>query len=95
MIWRERVQKEVHKIIEDWWPDRDVTGGDLADLAQMIAENLPSPDQRNGFVIVPVTPTEGMLEELARIGDGPMISGAEVWGYMLAAATADVDGQSG
>jgi hypothetical protein len=44
-------------------------------------------------VIVPVKPTERMLEELARIGDGPMISGEEVWGYMLAATTV-ADGQS-
>jgi hypothetical protein len=42
-----------------------------------------------GYVIVPVKPSETMLEELARIGDGPMISGGEVWGYMLAAASAD------
>lgn len=41
---------------------------------------------RNGRVLVPIKPTEKMLEELARIGDGPEISGAEVWGYMLAAA---------
>ena len=43
----------------------------------------------DGYAIVPIKPTEHMLEELARIGDGPMISGQEVWGYMLAAAMAD------
>lgn len=42
-----------------------------------------------GYAIVPVKPSEKMLEELARIGDGPSISGAEVWGYMLAAAGAN------
>lgn len=45
--------------------------------------------QRDGFAIVPVKPSERMIEELARIGDGPMISGEECWGYMLAAALAD------
>jgi len=43
--------------------------------------------KKAGYVIVPIKPSERMLEELARIGDGPLISGAEVWGYMLAAAT--------
>lgn len=42
----------------------------------------------DGFVIVPIKPTDEMLDELARIGDGPMISGEECWGYMLAAALA-------
>jgi hypothetical protein len=37
---------------------------------------------------VPIKPSDEMLEELARIGDGPLISGGEVWGYMLAAAKA-------
>lgn len=45
-----------------------------------------------GFVLVPIKPTETMLEELARIGDGPAISGEEVWGYMLAAVTAKAEG---
>lgn len=48
----------------------------------------PSPDELNGRVLVPIVPTEKMLDELARIGDGPMISGEECWGYMLAAAAA-------
>lgn len=43
-----------------------------------------------GYAIVPIKPSEKMIEELARIGDGPMISGEEVWGYMLAAATVAV-----
>lgn len=43
---------------------------------------------KEGYAIVPVKPSDEMLAELARIGDGPMISGGEVWGYMLAAATA-------
>jgi len=43
-------------------------------------------DIPEGYVLVPIKPTERMLEELARIGDGPFISGEEVWGYMLAAA---------
>jgi hypothetical protein len=42
-----------------------------------------------GHVSVPIKPSERMIEELARIGDGPMISAAEVWGYMLAAAGAE------
>ena len=53
--------------------------------------NEPPPD---GFVLVPIKPTDAMLEELARIGDGPMISGAEVWGYMLAAASANGKSES-
>ena len=45
--------------------------------------------QEAGLAIVPIKPSERMVEELARIGDGPMISGEECWGYMLAAAMAD------
>jgi hypothetical protein len=42
--------------------------------------------EAQGYAVVPIKPSERMLEELARIGDGPEISGAECWGYMLAAA---------
>lgn len=44
--------------------------------------------QAAGYAVVPVRATDAMLEELARIGDGPMISGEECWGYMLAAGMA-------
>lgn len=47
-----------------------------------------------GYAIVPIKPNEEMLEELARIGDGPAISGGEVWGYMLAAAKAHPEPES-
>jgi hypothetical protein len=50
----------------------------------------PGPPQTpEGYQLVPIVPTERMLEELAHIGEGPLISGAEVWGYMLAAASAE------
>jgi hypothetical protein len=42
-----------------------------------------------GYAIVPIQPSDAMIEELARIGDGPAISGEECWGYMLAAAAAE------
>ena len=54
----------------------------------MLAHEIIKKLAAGGYVIVPIKPTEQMVEELARIGDGPMISGEEVWGYMLAACTA-------
>lgn len=54
----------------------------------MLASEIIKKLSAAGYQIVPIKPTEEMLDELARIGDGPMISGGEVWGYMLAAATA-------
>lgn len=44
---------------------------------------------RDGFVIVPKVPNDAMLARLAQIGDGPELSGGEVWGYMLAASIGD------
>jgi hypothetical protein len=55
----------------------------------MIDQDIIDRLKKAGYVIVPIKPSERMLDELARIGDGPLISGAEVWGYMLAAASAD------
>ncbi len=65
---------------------RAVLGGYRADESQI--EDAIRVLHGNGFAIVPIKPNERMLDELAHIGDGPMISGAEVWGYMLAAAEA-------
>jgi hypothetical protein len=42
-----------------------------------------------GYAVVPIQPSEAMLERLSEIGDGPELSGAEVWGYMLACVVSD------
>lgn len=49
---------------------------------------------KHGYAVVPIKPSEAMLAELAHIGDGPMISGEEVWGYMLASAAAHPNASS-
>lgn len=74
--------KEIIANIMDRIPCVDRPGHNM--LASEIIRKLDA----GGFVIVPKVATENMLEELARIGDGPLISGEEVWGYMLAAAVA-------
>lgn len=57
---------------------------DCFTAGEAIVEEL----RKHGYAVVPIKPTDEMLEELARIGDGPAISGEEVWGYMLAAGDA-------
>ena len=75
----------VKNAIRDWWYGPDVRFGmHSTEVANSLMEYLKDA----GYVIVPIKPTEKMLEEMARIGDGPLISGDEVWGYMLAATQA-------
>lgn len=55
MIWRERIKQEVRQVFADHhlsiaW-----------ELVDAIADAMPSPDERNGFAIVPIEPTEAML----------------------------------
>lgn len=54
----------------------------------MLASEILKKLEAAGYAIVPIKPSDEMLQELARIGDGPAISGGECWGYMLAAASA-------
>lgn len=60
----------------------------MGEAGETVAKLALAALTRTGYAVVPIKPTDDMLEELARIGDGPLISGAEVWGYMLAAAAA-------
>lgn len=76
---RDTIMLAVTPIIQDYKRDQECAH---AVIGGLIAA---------GYMIVPIKPTDHMLEELARIGDGPGISGEDCWGYMLAAAAAECD----
>lgn len=65
MTWRNRVRDEVQAIIIDWWEagddHREITQDEIIKLACDIADALPSPDERNGYAIVPTEATTAQV----------------------------------
>lgn len=70
MHWRERVKAEALEAIHEWWRERGASDRDIVDisdlepLAALIADCIPSPDPRNGYVIVPSEPDTAMKRAL-------------------------------
>jgi hypothetical protein len=57
MNWRARLVEEMMPILmHHFYPESG-----LEEIAREIAEALPSPDERNGYAIVPINPTEEMI----------------------------------
>lgn len=87
MLWRERIAEVTFSIMREYLPQDD---DDLKDLARHIAECVPSPDERNGFAVVPAESTEAMMaaakDDLASV-DGLLSIAAAV-------ARLQVDGKS-
>lgn len=81
MIWRERVRLEVLKVLES----HDVFGR-KDQIARDIADALPSPDERNGYVVVPSEPTKEMYDAALPFMDS-WSSNRAWWDAMLKAAS--------
>jgi len=86
MIWRERVREEVEAVLETWKHDlQGLTPDGIKAVAADIADSIPSPDERNGYLIVPMTATDKMIDESRTRHFEPFVTQGQ-WTAMLKAA---------
>ena len=86
MLWRERVRREVAAMLAEYDAHAQILGiKHIRAVADIIADGLPSPDERNGFVVVPDTLTAKMQDESRTHHGQPFVTQAQ-WAMMLKAA---------
>jgi hypothetical protein len=77
MLWRERVKQAILIGLAENFPMIDLHLREA--IADDVADYLPSPDERNGYVIVPSEPTEDMITA----GLVPTVSWQDIKGSRL------------